>query len=94
HPGWQKGRYERLFGVRPALLPMEQAGSQGVAKPPWPKHARHAMPHEQARYGVVVHSQVLHEPSGPQRYPAKVQLQILKKILALFLNPSQALARS
>ncbi|WP_342832985.1 hypothetical protein [Candidatus Hadarchaeum sp.] len=52
------------------------------------------MPQEQARYGVVVHSQVLHEPSDPQRYPAKVQLQILKKILALFLNPSQALAKS
>ncbi|MEM3581565.1 MAG: type II toxin-antitoxin system RelE/ParE family toxin [Candidatus Bathyarchaeia archaeon] len=45
------------------------------------------MPEEKARYGIVVHPQVLHELSDPKRYPAKVQLQILKKILALSFDP-------
>ncbi|MCS7241002.1 MAG: type II toxin-antitoxin system RelE/ParE family toxin [Candidatus Bipolaricaulota bacterium] len=36
---------------------------------------------------MVVHPEVLRELSDPQRYPAKVQLQILKKILALSLDP-------
>lgn len=45
------------------------------------------MPQEKARYGIVVHPQVLYELSDPKRYPAKVQLQILKKILALSLDP-------
>ena len=38
-------------------------------------------------YGVVVHPAVLRELSDKKRYPAKVQLQLLRKILALSLNP-------
>ena len=40
-----------------------------------------------ARYGVVVDPAVLRELSDPKRYPAKVQLQLLRKILALSVNP-------
>ena len=38
-------------------------------------------------YGVVVHPAVLKELSDKKRYPAKVQLQLLRKILELSLNP-------
>ena len=39
------------------------------------------------RYGVVVDPAVLRELSDPKRYPAKVQLQLLRKILSLSLEP-------
>lgn len=38
-------------------------------------------------YAVVVDPSVLKELEDPKRYPAKVQLQLLKKILALPFNP-------
>ncbi|MEN3009636.1 MAG: type II toxin-antitoxin system RelE/ParE family toxin [Candidatus Bipolaricaulaceae bacterium] len=45
------------------------------------------MPPKERRYRIVVHPEVLREHRDPQRYPARVQLQILRKILALFLDP-------
>ena len=44
------------------------------------------MPRAGARYGVVVDPSVLRELSDPKRYPAKVQLQLLRKILSLSVD--------
>ena len=45
------------------------------------------MARSEERYGVVVDPTVLRELSDPKRYPAKVQLQLLRKILSLSLEP-------
>jgi mRNA interferase RelE/StbE len=39
------------------------------------------------RYGVVVDPAVIQELSDPKRYPAKVQLQLLRRILSLSVDP-------
>lgn len=38
-------------------------------------------------YGIIAEKPVLEELDDPKRYPAKVQLQILKKILTLSSDP-------
>lgn len=45
------------------------------------------MARAEARYGVVVNPAVLQELGDPKHYPAKVQLQLLRKILALSVDP-------
>jgi mRNA-degrading endonuclease RelE of RelBE toxin-antitoxin system len=41
-------------------------------------------------YGIITDKSVLEELDDPKRYPAKVQLQILKKVLTLSSNPRPA----
>jgi len=38
-------------------------------------------------YAILVDPSVLKELNDPKRYPAKIQLQLLRKILSLSVNP-------